>query len=421
MLEIDETINWFDEKGDTIMESPKYYALSLTGKVLEFSVKVIRYPTKAEIISFTGYYGGKITQKSTFVHSGKNKGKVNETTISTQAINEAQSLITSKQKEGYKNIPQIIERLSKLDIRCSYDDNITNILDKFSTLKFNTDHFERFQPMLAKTINWDNLPKSILWQPKYNGVRCRVHIEGYRIKLISREGEEYYVEHIMDELSESQGLMNLIGEHGFLDGELYIHNMKLQDIVKLVKTPCAESLQIQYVVYDIGIHPENNIIRYTELEEFINKNKFKQVVLCPTKIFHSTDVEPVKEELLTLSIEAYLNNYEGGMVRDAKSIYYFGFRPTGVLQKIKFDKSSEFKIIGYTIPDSQILEDFVYKCVTPEGKEFEVKPHGTIEERLKVINNIDSYIGKKLQLSFYEYTKDKIPFHITEVTIRDYE
>ena len=77
--------------------------------------------------------------------------------------------------------------------------------------------------------------------------------------------------------------------------------------------------------------------------------------------------------------------------------------------------------MGASLKHGSDDSDFVWECKTSRGLVFQVKPHGTVEQREEYYSKRNTYIGKLLQLSFYEYTKDKIPFHITEVTVRDYE
>ena len=62
--------------------------------------------------------------------------------------------------------------------------------------------------------------------------------------------------------------------------------------------------------------------------------------------------------------------------------------------------------------DKEIQNDIpliVWKCKTKNGKEFNVRPKGTNEERAKFYKEAKKYIGKKLTVEYQELTDDGIP------------
>lgn len=403
---------------------PTLYAVSKTGKVLRYSVYVDQYQDESslEIVGMitqeTGQVGGKQIKKEKLVLYGKNKGKVNETTPYEQACSEAESDWTKKLKEGYKTLEWLESKeppLSDLHLWWSGDELAKRIFEE-AKIKFNIDHNDRTKPMLAD--KWknhkDKVKYPVLVQPKYNGVRCKIGKYDGKIQFLSREGEIYEVPHILDTLPKYGSLFDNGNE---LDGELYVHGKPLQDIVHLVKSPNIFSTEVVFKCYDYcNIQTPNLSMKeraaYRDLLVTQIGSPYIQITtewLCNNE-----------EEVMQVFKQCREEGYEGVIVRDLKATYQFGFRDKALL-KIKEVMSAEFEIRGTSLKSGSNIEDFVWTCITKEGLYFEVKPHGTVEQRKEQYLNGDAYLGKKLQLDFYEYTKDKIPFHVTSVTIRDYE
>lgn len=64
------------------------------------------------------------------------------------------------------------------------------------------------------------------------------------------------------------------------------------------------------------------------------------------------------------------------------------------------------------------LEDFCFVCQTKEGKLFEAKPIGTREMKEEYMKNINSIIGLKGEIKFFEWSKDKIPLQPIFLAVR---
>ena len=62
----------------------------------------------------------------------------------------------------------------------------------------------------------------------------------------------------------------------------------------------------------------------------------------------------------------------------------------------------------------------IFVCLTKEGKEFSVRPMGTLAERTEYFVNFKKYKGKQLTVEFEAYTPDdKIPFQPVGLGIRE--
>jgi len=416
-----------EDEGNQFFEM--MYKITKSGKVVQWTLGVIDNISYSVIAAEYGQVGNKLRTKNTKVTKGKNKGKANATTHFEQACAQAQSMFREKQKEGYKTAEMLAHHYGGEAFQSIHDANshrflkVEEIKDafKFSGIKFNTDNNNRVKPMLAEKFKQfkDKVVYPALIQPKFNGVRCTCILENGVVKLISRKGKEYELPHISSEM------LNVLTEFPELvfDGEIYQHDTPLQEISSLLSDDMFKG-SLQYYIYDVIDKREHNTDRvalsqrdrFTQLELIFIKHKldFKHIFISPTIV--TTD-ENLAYECATTWIE---QGYEGAIVRNYNDIYHFGFRDTALL-KIKHTTSNEFKIIGTSLKDGHPPEDFVWKCETYKGNIFEVKPHGTVDARIELYRKRTTHIGNLLQLSFHEYTNDGIPFHITEVTLRNYE
>ena len=128
-----------------IKRFPILYSMSSKGKVKQWSVEVIKKDNIVYLRRRHGYYAQTIQIKDKEVLEGKNIGKSNETTVESQAILEAESLIRSQRDANYTE----------------------DIPDKDTTV-------ENLLPMKAQ--NFKDRKHKIVYpcyiQPKMNGVRC---------------------------------------------------------------------------------------------------------------------------------------------------------------------------------------------------------------------------------------------------------
>jgi hypothetical protein len=90
------------------------YGKSTTGKIKTWKVEVIKSSEEESLIRIEhGYFDGKKQEDIRSITSGKNLGKINETTPYQQAVSEAKSDFNKKCDEGYaENIDDIKEESS---------------------------------------------------------------------------------------------------------------------------------------------------------------------------------------------------------------------------------------------------------------------------------------------------------------------
>lgn len=310
----------------------------------------------------------------------KNVGKANETTAEEQAEKESKALWEKKQLGAYKKTISEAEE-------------------------------QQILPMLAKVFDGEKISYPCDIQAKLNGVRCLAYSENGEVRLKSRGGVFYEAPiHLKEQLK-------FLPDDVIYDGELYIHGESLQKINKAVKKyRKGETEKVNYIVYDI-IYLKD--IKRTWRERKENLDAFFEAapgVPNILKIFTFTVDNSL--ELTMMHKRFIADGYEGTIVRLPDYKYEFGHRSSGLLKLKDFD-DTEFKIIGYSEGTGRLRGCVIWRCVTEDGKEFEVSPRGALDDRKQLLTEATKHIGRMLKVQHFGWTDDKIPSLATGIDFRD--
>jgi DNA ligase 1 len=296
------------------MEKHKVYKRDTKGKT---RVWWIEYTPESYRVH-AGLLNGKIVVSGWKYPDKKNVGKINETSITEQVLNEVESLYEKQTYQGGYHV---------------------NLDDISEGAKF-------FEPMLADTYNpkkHDKFP--YFAQPKLDGIRC-IAAKG---SLFSRNGKPFVATpHIQDFLD-----YNFFTKFSTvaLDGELYNHLLrdKFEKIVSLVRKtkPKDEDIVetskiVEYHVYDCFLggdetFEERHAFLKENLEPLAKELGGKIVIVDIEKVISETDVENSLSKYLELG-------YEGQMLRVSSSKYLN--KRTSNLVKNKEFEDGEFEIVS---------------------------------------------------------------------------
>ena len=369
---------------------PTLYSKSKGGKTQVWKIEVSHGPgpTGATIKTSYGYEDGAMQENEKEILKGKVKRSAWE-----QAVSEAQSDWKKKKDKGYAEVVG--------------NAHVPGVAGEEAVAAHKT-----ILPMLAH--DYHKRGKSIVFpafvQAKLDGVRSIYH-HGV---LTSRMGKPFSgLEHITSELgpATAEGLI--------LDGEVYSTTLPFQQFVGLVKKKKfteADKEQLKQVnlwVYDcVNDKPFDE--RLAMLKTFFAKHKFTHVNLLPTE-------EAASAADLKGFHDAYVaKGYEGLIVRNKKGKYHLATRSAD-LQKYKEFEDDEYEVVGFTEGEGHEKGLVIWTCKTKSGKQFNVRPRGTHEERAELFKEAASYIGKKLTVRFQELTGDGIPRFPVGISFRDYE
>lgn len=356
------------------------YKIDSKGKLQQWDIVVV----DNNITTSYGKVDGKIQVNVESINSGKNIGKVNETTPDQQALNEAKARwIKQIERKGYTEDKD--QALS----------GVVEIPNPMLAHKF-SDHGEKVKyPCLVS--------------PKLDGVRCLAVLKHGKCTLYSRGKKEFTsVPHISREI---ETLFK--GKDIVLDGELYLHSYRdrFEDIISLVRTkePQENHTIVEYHVFDVPSLELPFDERYSLFKEI------KSDIVKPVTHLMVEDENGIYEVFDNFRSMGY----EGAMVRSDIKALYKGKRTTDLL-KVKEFVDQEFPIVGVKEGRGKMVGLAIFKCAI-EDKTFEVKMKGSLESLAEYIKNEDSWKNKNLTVRYQNLTKLGIPRFPVGISVRNYE
>ena len=357
----------------------------------------------------------------TLVLAGKNIGKTNATNVFTQALSEAYSL-----------------RLKYID-RNAYG-KVFNGIDLYPPMlatKLAVGDLEIDPVAVSAKLSLNET--DIYQQRKYDGVRAVMTLSADRNSVIiySRQLKEYtQFAHLRDDIrqflydAEAVAMAKV-----YLDGELYKHGHELQDISGVARRKnSTQELLLDYNCYDCFV-PSKPYLIYSERRDILD-----QLFDYPENYKWINHVETwtvtTPEQIIENHTQCLADGYEGSMIRldEPYEYSYKGYHCANLL-KIKPKLDAEFTISGYFAAEKGRSRGcLMWKCKTDEGKEFNVTPMGTLEDRKKLYIKLSqnykdtnqtlfqhTFEGKPMTIKFDGYSKDNVPVRGNAVAVRDYE
>jgi len=438
----------------TVTQSfPKLYAHDKNGKIKVWAAVVLVNSQSTAVASRIthGYINGKQQLAYRDCHAGKNIGRSNETTPLDQCISETRRKWTDKkEKEGYTETKPADCGEGYGDI--SGNDYYHDDDDDDSPAAIG----RPFLPMLAQTFNpADALvvgstykKKKVIKfpcfvQPKLDGLRCVSYMirsgNDATIALQSRTGAIFTgLPHI------EAALRPYLSQHPniVIDGELYTNQMPFEELAGLIKkkkitvSDTERLKKVKYHVYDIYDHSHHDMPYSERMGKLTSAVKRCGCVANDTltatagrMLRSDTEAAAVVvlvrtenvaglEDFRRLFAEFVESGYEGIMLRNAAGEYRANYRSND-LQKYKEFLEDEYRIIDYTQGEGRDAGAVIWLCETAEGKEFTVRPRGTMEQRREWFNDGKQYIGKSLTVVYQELTEEGKPRFPVGKALRD--
>lgn len=362
-------------------------------------LKLIYPKVKMYIYTEYGQINGKITiTEPTIITEGKNIGRSNETSIFTQSLIHMRNLYLKKIKTGY-------------------------------SLKLSNITTENIFPMALQV--YDKNKKHINYpcyiQPKLDGIRLIGKIENSEVKLMSRRLNEFIgFDFIKDEIK----LLLENEPNIILDGELYNHDLSLQQISGIVRNEddsYSEKLKLKFYIFDCVDLEHNSLTfsdRYEKLKELFRHKTFNYLILTDTIKIHN---EKISDKYYKEYIE---NGFEGIVYKNLDAKYeYSSYKEIRSYQFLKRKKGydAEYPIIGFERGiHGKDADAIIFIMSTDDGHTFKSVPNDTLINRKKMyklaLENFDNlYKNKLATIKFDEYSKIGIPLRAKFIAIRDYE
>jgi DNA ligase-1 len=260
-----------------------------------------------------------------------------------------------------------------------------------------TNQLDLPNPMLAQKISDYNGPidfNKAYMQPKLDGHRCLITRSGGELVAYTRRGKPVTtIPHVLAELE-------WLDEGAILDGELYKHGQKLQELSSWIKRDQGGSSNLTFCWYDIVENMPYDA-RFERICELAVRHKFETIVPVETL--------PAKSmrDALDYFTKCRERGFEGAMLRLSIAPYQTNYRAPQLL-KIKSREDCEVKVLGaWPGRDGTAI----LHVRTTWGKEFNVLAPGSIDEKRQVMNEIEKFVGRKLTIEYAHLTTDGVPFH----------
>lgn len=366
--------------------------------------------------------------------------------ITKKNINELQSRVNAKRKEGYKELKEIKDSLTDKQINefaYAYQGgqaliNLKSFLNAYLP-KYSTTSEGFVLPMLAKVLE-DNKPfdkyGTMLGQWKIDGLRCIIGatdksgdiFNPVTLTYHSRTGEDWTNKMCwMNEIllpKISKKLLDMMVEEGAcLDGELYLPGYSVNDINSFVKnTQLAQHYKLQYWCYDICCENMSaevrrnlrvgkftkNIAPFDKAEHLNNKEQF---VSLPTwNINNINEAIEYRDRFISLG-------FEGLILRNPNAEYQFGKRNQAMF---KFKKVDDGKFIIVDIKSEHKRSDLPLFVLRNDINDelFECSINKPQHVQREMLINKDKYVGKYMLVEFRARSGvSQVPFHARGINI----
>lgn len=360
--------------------------------------------------------------------------------VTKKNVNELQSRINAKRKEGYKSLDELKDNNAANDNKLLFrGDYLTHYLETYLP-KYSTTSEGFVLPMLAKVLE-DNKPfdkyGTMLGQWKIDGLRCIIGATDKSDDLFnpitltyhSRTGEDWTTKMCwMDEIllpKISKELLDMMIEEGAcLDGELYLPGYSVNDINSFVKnTQLAQHYKLQYWCYDICVEnmsaEQRNNYRLENIEvhnlKYINKeehlNNKQQFVILPTFIVNNM-YQAINNRNQFIDL-----GFEGLILRNPSAEYQFGKRNQAMF---KFKKIDDGKFIIVDIKSEHKRSDLPLFVLRNDINDelFECSINKPQDEQRGILINKDKYVGKYMRVEFRARSGvSQVPFHARGIYI----
>lgn len=240
-------------------------------------------------------------------------------------------------------------------------------------------------------------------QPKYDGHRCLITKQGGEMLAYSRRGKA--ITTVPDILEDCNEWMQ---DGDTLDGELYCHGEKLQTIASWIKRDQPETKKLVYKWYDMVLNvPYAH--RHRMMVDLFANAKNPRIMLTPT---HRVSAMSQVYEFFR---RCRAGGFEGAMLRLSRAGYEDNKRSDQLL-KIKEREDGEVTVLGGRPAANG---GAILRVRTDWGVELDVSAPGTLPEKQRVLEQISSYVGRRLTIEYAMLTADKVPFHCVATRWRE--
>ena len=398
------------------------YNLDNINRIIDMDNKVNFYPWKTNLLRIIG---------------------ANSKVYMWQGGYDGQHIIIKHGSEDGKKIIDINEPLMKKTDKCLNARAFSDIKSKYKN-KINEgytagDPYETrriVKPMLAHLFTTSKqITYPVYCQVKLDGIRCLSILFKGEVNMCSRKNIPFnHITHIKNDIKE---YLNYLPSDCYLDGELYIHKEKLQNIASIVNKGRLGGdvhkriKEIKYYIFDIDLN--NNYPFEYRYDILVNaykkylKNGGNSLSFCLVSVTVAANYNQVKQ----IFEQSIYCGYEGIMIKrllgshittekKIKNSSYLHYRCNNILKMKQFNEE-DGTIIDVMDCGGREQGNARFKVRDPRGNEFNLKIDASFKIRKQYLKNASKLIGLTITYRYSQLSISGIPNHPHALIIRDYE
>lgn len=283
--------------------------------------------------------------------------------------------------------------------------------------KLDTSNIPIIRPMLAVAHTPGKTPfdwsAGVYVDAKLDGIRGIIRVVDGEVVITTRGCNAIpHLTHL------KAGLLPVLsGTDIVLDAELYCHHVDIEgraltrnerhqlinDACKVARSkPHQHEHLVQAWVFDVVDLELDQDGRRKVLRRLFKGYDGDIMVKVPSKVVYT------EEDAEAMSIAYRKDDHEGAVIRARDLMYKPGSRPRAMM-KIKGVDEDEFKVVDAKEGQGTEIGAVVWRLETSDGKVFDARPMGTIEERRKLYRKRSKYIGLKGTVQYRGYGTDGRP------------
>ena len=301
-----------------------------------------------------------------------------------------------------ENVRELIKRIVGKNLKCNI--NVKMINKVFNNLIPTSDGEKKIAPMLGSKIDFDKVPEGVKFvTEKYDGCRCLAFIENGKVELYSRQGKRYEGCKEIEEELLSLGIQNVM-----LDGEILATNCGYDDVYKETTKRLKNKKPIKKGLYF-------NVFDYVEKEEYDSLKGIYTYEERRKKLDSIEETENIKVAPLLISTDdmneilKLLDEYRSlgaeGLMCNLNKPYEF--KRSKTLLKLKVMSTIDLRVVGFEEGNNKNKGKLGAVLVKYKDNIVKVGSGWNDSDREEVWNNQDKYLGKILEISYFEETTNK--------------
>lgn len=301
-----------------------------------------------------------------------------------------------------ENVRELIKRIVGKNLKCNI--NIKMINKVWENLIPTSDGARKIAPMLGSKLELDKIPNDVKYvTEKYDGCRCLAYIENGIVELYSRQGKKYEGCKEIEEELLSLGIDNVM-----LDGEILAINCGYDNVyketTKRLKNKKENKKGLYFMIFDYIEKEEYDRLKgihlYSERREKMDCIKETEHIKVAPLLIVTEDMDEIMDML-----DEYRNKGAEGLMVSLDRPYKF--KRSKTLLKLKVMSTIDLRVIGFEEGTNKNKGRLGAVLVKYKDNIVKVGSGWKESDRIDVWNNQEKYLGKILEISYFEETTNK--------------